>query len=356
MCCKDKKKINRKSLINSAFILSMLVVMLFILFRNHSMDEIQDLLFSLKAKWLLAALGCVFLSYLAEMMCFYVITKKIHGKASVRTSFNVTMAGVYFNSVTPFACGGEPFQAGYLMKDGIPMGSCANIIMIKSAIFQASVFLFSVLSCVFNADALNRLVKRFNLFFIAGISVNLLIVLFLALILINKNTAGKVVDYVFKLLGKCRIIKNPEKYRKKKEEGIECFTRASSVFFHDAGAIVKTFMFQLLNLFLGYIIPYFLLVSLEGKYDSFFDMVTSQAILRQITAYIPSPGAAGAAEGISYFFFRNFFTKFPVVSVILIWRLITYYFNVVFSGIYLMVIRDREPEPKIGQLRPGKAA
>jgi len=356
MHCKDIKKIDRRSLISAVFILSMLVIMLFILLKNHNMEEIQELLLSLKPKWLLISIGCILLSYLCEMMCFYVITKKIYGRSSFHTSFRVTMAGAYFNSVTPFACGGEPFQVSYLMKDGVPMGSCANIIMVKSAIFQASIFLFSILSFAFNADALNRLVKRFDLFFVAGISINLLVVLFLALILINKNAARNVVDFVYKMLGKCRIIKNPDKYRKKKEEWIECFTRASSVFFHDAKVIAAAFMFQLLNLFMGYVIPYFLLISLEGRHDSFFDIVTSQAVLRQITAYIPSPGGAGATEGISYFFFRNFFVKTPVVSVILIWRLITYYFNIVFSGVYLAVIRGREQKPEIGQVSPGKAA
>lgn len=351
-----ERRIRRRSSVSLAFILSMLVIMLLILFRHHSMDEIQELLMSLKAKWLLAAVGCVLLSYLCEMACFYVITRKIHGKASWRTSFRVTMAGVYFNSVTPFACGGEPFQVSYLMDDGIPMGSCANIIMVKSTIFQASVFLFSVFSYVFNADALYRLVERFDLFFIAGISVNIIVILFYGLFLVNKTAAKKTVNLVFKLLGKCHIIKEPEKYGKKKEEEIEHFARASRMIFNDAGAITVAFVFQFVNLLLGYVVPYFLLVSLEGKYDAFFDMVTSQAILRQITAYIPSPGGAGGIEGISYFFFMNFFTKTPVVSVILIWRLLTYYFNIVFSGVYLMVIRERNFKSEIKQIRSGKAA
>lgn len=351
----NSKHINWKSLISTVLVLSILIAMLIILFKNHSISEIRALFLSLKARWLLAAVGCVFLSYLSEMMCFYEITKKIYGKASVRTALRVTMAGVYFNSVTPFACGGEPFQVSYLMKDGIPMGSCANIVMVKSTIFQVAVFFSSITAFAFNARSLNRLVGKFTLFFVIGVSINIIVILFFVLFLVNKNAAKKAVNLVFKLLGRCHIIKKPEKFTKKKEEEIECFNNASRIIFNDSGVIIKAFFYQLLSLFFIYVIPWFLLVSLEGEYGSFADIITSQAILRQITAYIPSPGAAGGAEGISYFFFKNFFTKSPVVSVILIWRILTYYLNVVFGGLYLMFIKDKEiKQTKL--IEPGKAA
>ena len=350
------KHINRKSLVSGAFILFILTVMILILFKSYSISEIQALFLKLKTGWLLAAIGCILFSYLSEMMCFYEITKKIHGKASLRTSFRVTMAGVYFNSVTPFACGGEPFQVNCLMKYGVPMGSCANIIMVKSTVYQASVFLTSIAALIFNAASLNRLVDKFGLFFITGAAINFTVILFFVLFLVNKNAARKAVNFVFKLLAKCRIIKNPEKYSKKKEEGLECFNRASRMIFTDARVIAKVIFYQLLNLSFIYVVPYFLLISLEGKYGYFWDIITSQAVLRQITSYIPSPGASGGTEGISYFFFRNFFTRTPVVSVILIWRILTYYFNIVFSVLYLAFIEARKAKRKTGYLESRKAA
>lgn len=356
MSRKDMKHIDWKSLINAVFILSILTVMLLILFKNHSVTEIRALLLSLKPRLLLSAVACVFLSYLSEMMCFYEITRKICGKASIRTAFRVTMTGIYFNSVTPFACGGEPFQVNFLMKDGIPMGSCANIIMVKSTIYQAAVFLAGILSFALNAASLNRLVGKFTLFFTIGVWINITVIFFFVLFLANKNAAQNAANFVFKLLGKCHIIKKPEKYSRKKEEEVECFINASRIIFNDAGVIIKTFFYQLLSLFFIYIIPYFLLVSLEGKYGSFVDIITSQAILRQITGYIPSPGASGGTEGIGYFFFKNFFTNSPVVSVILIWRILTYYFNVIFAGVYLAFIKDKNSKLTTRYIQPGKAA
>ncbi len=338
---KKRESSNWKSIVSALFILLVLAFTIVFLFTNHSLTEIRSLLLSLKARWLLSALGCVFLSYLAEMMCFYELVKKMCNNASILTTFRVTMAGTYFNAITPFAGGGQPFQVSYLMGDGIPMGSCVNIIMIKSIIFQIAVFMTSILSFAFNSRSLNRLVGRFGLFFAIGVCINVLIIFFFGLFLINKKAAKNLVDWVFKLLRKCRIIIRPEKYTKLIENELECFSNGTEIILHDFRLLAKATFYQIINIFFINLIPWFLLISLEGTKGSFFDIITSQAVLKQITAYVPSPGAAGGAEGISYFFFQNFFVNSPIVSVILIWRILTYYLNVVFGGLSLVLVKQR---------------
>lgn len=102
----ETKKINWKSIISAIFIVSILAITLIILFKNHSVNEIWTLFLTLKKRWIVVAIACVFLSYISEMMCFHELTKKMYGEASVGTSLRVTMAGTYFKAITPFAGGG----------------------------------------------------------------------------------------------------------------------------------------------------------------------------------------------------------------------------------------------------------
>jgi len=345
------RPINWKSLSSTIFIILMLAIMLYLLFRTHSVEELRGLYFRMNSKWLLAALACIFLSYIAEMLCFNVLIRTVNGKTSFRIAYRVTMVGQYFNAITPFAGGGQPLQIFHLMQDGIPMGRCANITMVKSLIFQVSVFLASVLSFVFNSFSLNSMIGQFNMFFIIGVTINLIVITFFGLFILNKTAAENVVNWGFRLLGKLRIIKNPDKFSKQKETELEGYLNGSELILRNTGAIVKATFFQLLNLFFIYVIPWFMLGSLEGFRKTFFDIVTSQAVLRQITAYVPSPGSAGGAEGISYFFFRNFFLTSPIVSVILIWRILTYYLNILFSGLSILFMRSKDV--KQGKKNPG---
>lgn len=339
----EKKESKKwKSLVSGFFILLILAVMLLLLFKSHSPEELRGLFMRMNATWLIAALGCVLLSYFAEMMSYYELTKKVNGKTSLRTAFRVTMAGQYFNSITPFAAGGQPFQVYYLMKDGIPMGRCANIIMVKSVLFELCVFSISVVSFIFGAGALNRIIGKFTIFFIVGVTINLAVIAFFGLFLLNKNAARKVVDWGFNFLGKLRIVKDPSRYTKRKEEELAGFCDGSELILHDRGVILKASFYQILNLVLQYAIPWFMLVSMEGTTKFFFEIIASQAVLREVTAYVPSPGAAGGAEGIGYFFFRNFFVSSPIVSVILIWRIFTYYLNLIVGGVSLVFIKSND--------------
>ncbi len=353
---KTKRKNHLKSHISGFFILFILAAMLFLLFKKHGMDEIRRLLIRMNPTWLIAALSCVFLSYLTDMLSYYTITKKVHRKTSLVTAFRVTMAGQYFNSITPFAAGGQPFQVYYLMKDGIQMGRCANIIMVKSLLFEVVVFITSVVSFAINSGPLNHIIGKFTLFFILGATINLAVILFFGLFLLNRKAARNVVDWGFRLLGRLRIIKDPEKYGKKKETELEGFLDGSELILSDWRVVAKASFYQLLNLFFIFVVPWFMLVSLEGFHGSFVNMATSQAVLKEITSYIPSPGAAGGAEGISYFFFRNFFRKSPIVSVILLWRIFTYYMNVIVGGISLVFIKNKESRCRKNRFHADKAA
>lgn len=352
----NKKQTNWKSQLSAFFILLILAVMLLLLFKAHGLEEIRSLILRMNATWLIGALGCVLLSYFAEMMSYYEITKKVDGKTSLRTAFRVTMAGQYFNSITPFAAGGQPFQVYYLMKDGIPMGRCANIIMVKSVLFELCVFAVSVVSFIFSAGTLNRIIGKFTMFFLIGVTINLAVIAFFGLFLLNKNAARKVVDWGFSLLGKLRIVKDPEKYSKRKEDELEGFCGGSELILGDRKVIIKASFYQILNLLLQYAVPWFMLVSMEGTRKFFFEMIASQAVLKEITAYVPSPGAAGGAEGIGYFFFRNFFVASPIVSVILIWRIFTYYLNLVVGGISLVFIKSKDKRNDSSIISSGKAA
>ena len=59
------------------------------------------------------------------------------------------------------------------------------------------------------------------------------------------------------------------------------------------------------------------------------DMITAQAFVTMVSSFMPLPGGSGAAEGSFYVFFKLFFTENIIKSAILIWRIITYFMNVI---------------------------
>ena len=62
-------------------------------------------------------------------------------------------------------------------------------------------------------------------------------------------------------------------------------------------------------------------------------MVAAQVFVTMVSAFVPLPGASGGAEGSFYIFFGMFF-KSAIIPAILLWRIITYYANILVGGIY----------------------
>ena len=60
-----------------------------------------------------------------------------------------------------------------------------------------------------------------------------------------------------------------------------------------------------------------------------FDMITGQAFVTMVSSFMPLPGGSGAAEGSFYVFFEMFFTPNTIKSAILVWRIITYFMNII---------------------------
>jgi len=64
-------------------------------------------------------------------------------------------------------------------------------------------------------------------------------------------------------------------------------------------------------------------------------------LVTMITLLVPSPGSTGGAEGLSYVFFKMFFKPGVIIAVILVWRVITYYSNVIFGGLVSVFAREK---------------
>jgi uncharacterized membrane protein YbhN (UPF0104 family) len=57
---------------------------------------------------------------------------------------------------------------------------------------------------------------------------------------------------------------------------------------------------------------------------------------------VPSPGASGGTEGISYLFFKNIFATAPIAAVILLWRGFSFYINIIGGGLFYALMPDHK--------------
>ena len=112
------------------------------------------------------------------------------------------------------------------------------------------------------------------------------------------------------------------------------------------GAIVLT-LFQIT---IASLISYFVYRSFGLRGESVFIMVAADTFVTMVASFVPLPGSSGGAEGGFYLFFREFF-GISIIPAITLWRISTYYVNILFGSIVVYFGRKKyriakDPRPE----------
>jgi len=331
----------KKNVINLIIILITAIALFVLVYTSTGTDNISALLRNLDMKLLYIAIACMVMYWLVDAIILHIVCRTHVEDFRFINSLRFSMLGQFFNAITPFSSGGQPFQGYCMIKNGMKPGHAVSILAIKSMMFQFCLFVYSVLVFIFRAGYFIRTIPQFLLFFLIGLSINFILLIFYIVFLLNKTAAEKVVIWIFTLLNKIRIIKRPERYIGRIEAELESFKEGVDAYKGRKGGILKVFLLQMIQLTFFFSIPFFIFKAVDAGQNEFINIFCSQAILTMITLIVPSPGASGGAEGMSYLFLKHFFSNFGIAPAILIHRTITFYFNIIFGGIVSMISPEK---------------
>lgn len=331
-----KVKVMKKIIYKLLVILSSAIILLALLFFTKGLDQLINLLKNINYYWIGAAFGGMLLYWVADALTLQLITRSLFEEQRFLDSFKVTMVGQFFNSITPFATGGQPAQAYVMVKDGVKPGHSITILVVKSIFFQTTLVLYTLAATITKITFFNSSIPHFMFLYLLGLGVNLIVISTYILSFYSREAAEKIVRFIFKILRKLKFLKNIDKTKSKIEAEIVSFDEGVEVLKKNKKVLIKAFILQISQLTFYFIIPYFIYIGLHtGRINgiSLWTMIATQSIVTMITFLIPSPGSTGGAEGTGYLFFSLFFKHRVVIPVILIWRIITYYLPVVFGGL-----------------------
>lgn len=322
--------------INLIIGLSSGLLLLVFIFLTKGWNELISQIMNLRIEWIIAAFLCMFLYWALESKTLQTITSCITGRDSFKKSFKVTMIGQFFNSITPFASGGQPAQLYSLTKEGIGPGKAGSILMMKFIIYQVVLTIYSLILIIWKAPFFQ--VRLNNLFYLStiGFTVNASVIAFLLVFSKYKNITVFLFKKISALLVKFKIIKDPIKTQKLIEDQLEKFHHNINMIKENKNTLFKAIVYTILQLTLFFAIPYFIYYSFGMEGVSIVNMIAANSFVMMLTSFIPLPGAAGGAEGGFYMFFKLFFREDNILTGILLWRIVTFYSCIIFGSYFLM--------------------
>ncbi|MDR1060747.1 MAG: flippase-like domain-containing protein [Clostridiales bacterium] len=300
-----------------------------------SADGLSGLLRALAGidgRWFAAALLAAALYWLLEAAVLQTLTLRASGAYRFANSARTGVVGLFYNAVTPFATGGQPMQLYAMSKSGLDVGVAGSILLTKSIIYQTCLTAMAVASVALGSGFFAARVPYFFALVAAGLALNLLAVAAMHALSASGRLSGAVSRFAVSILGKTRLVRRPEKTLAAIQGQLGLFHECSDRFGKSLPATLLAYALTIAQFLAYFSVPFCIYRSFGLSGAPILLMLCAQSIIMMITAFIPSPGASGAAEGSFYVFFSLFFSAASLMPAMLVWRFLTYYLNIIAGG------------------------
>lgn len=341
------KKIKRKPLLVVLFILLNVAVIAITAFSEFGNSQNAAKLEDVKINgWFLVPAVICFLAAITAEIHKYVVMMREMGKSKYdakrarKVARRTVLLGKYYDSITPAAIGGQPFQIYYMRKNsGLGPGVSTSIPIFGMMAGQLGFITIAVLCFLFGSASINNAVligtACFGLIFYAFWPVTVMIATFLP-----KATA-ELIGIVVKFLAKIHIVKNQKATIAKVEFEVNEYAKCVRRILKTRGLFLKTLLLSVAFNTLIAMIPFFVLTAFGGDVDFLPCFVTTVAVTSAVY-FVPTPGNAGAAEGTFFVVFSALSTGY-VFWAMLVWRFFSYYIYLLLGPIiyYVMHLEKR---------------
>ncbi len=346
-----KKKIIK----NIILVLAILIILIILV---CSLGDIKSIVSVLANQtnylYILVCIGIVILYCILFQASLTIIVKHKYKDISIKDSMFISGSEFFFNGITPFSSGGQPFQAYALKAKKMKLSDSTSALLLNFLVYQIVMNLFSVVCLIAYFSRLKEQVDNFIWLLIVGFSINMIMMLFIIAIGTTK-IAGRIMVKLLTLLSKIKFLK---KLLSNKIESFQTYVEEMQSAFKEMGksksVIFGSFILKALGLVCYYAIPFFIFyaIGVDLSFKNLFYVIAMTSFALTISIWVPTPGSSGGAELAFTTLFQGLLVGYVdasnlAVSGMLLWRLLTYYFLMAYGFImYILFERGNKNEDR----------
>lgn len=326
---------NKNSKLWKSLILLVITLALVIYVLKDSWASSLEILKSSNLFWILCACLTYFLYFLLEDLCLYKLTREYKSDFKRKESLEISTMTKFFNGITPFSSGGQPFQIYELKFNGVKVAHGTAIIIENLIIFQISLALWTVVATIINAFLhIINLNSFLGILLISGIVVNTILLFLVIFISSNKKASKKISRIIIKFLAKLKIVKNKEEMIETWNKNCDEYSTCAHRLIEKKKLSLTLIFYEFTALFFYYLIPFFTFKALNVPIGmDFFDLIIIMIHVFIISTFVPIPGGSGGIEYAFITLFTAYFSKSYVLSSLVIWRFVYYYLPIIIGYI-----------------------
>lgn len=351
------KKNRKLYIINIIFILAVLIGVFVYLFSVDGKENVDNILRNADYRWVVVGIFCLIGYWIIEALSIHIPLKRLYPDQKFWDTYKVTMVGQLFNNLTPFASGGQFMEVYSLYKQGRRPSDTLSVLMMKFVLMQTGLIIFTVSVVLSQMQTFIDIFKDYIPLGVIGITLNVLLVIFLFLAGFKKSIIVKICKPFIKLggkihFGKHRLVKDVDKSIENFEKSVENFNKQFKEMNKQKDTVAQMLILGVLQSFLYYSITYMIYRAFGNSGAAFFQVITIQAFLMLLMTITPTPGAGLGAEGGFGLFFERIFENGTLALSMLFWRLYVFYLPIIVGTIFFIPTKRRiRKEEKIKKQR-----
>ena len=316
------------------------VLILITILSMNDLDEIGKALVGVDIKNLFIAIGLtlIYLALYPLSMCFLVKSEKVDIKFF--DAYSIGMTEHFFNGITPFSTGGQPFQMYAFSQKKVKLATSTSILMMNYIIFMIITNSYAIGSLFYYDKFVGNNVTM-QIIAIIGFTMNFLVLFFLIALMTSKKLKNAII-WILTKLSHIKFLHNflenkihhVEEYIDQTQSAFKSLWKHKLLFF--VCLITKA-----ITMGIYYAITFFIIRALhvDINFDHLFLVIFGSAFAITMVVFLPTPGSSGGIE----FAFAAIISALSTNASgalsnagMLIWRLMTYYLTMLISlGFYI---------------------
>lgn len=308
-----------------------LTLILLVFFLHKDFINILGALWHASLPWLLTGIVSMLIFWGLEARIYHSILKKYTSDISFGQMFKLILATQFFNGITPFSTGGQPFQIYILnAQSKIGLGKITSASVQNFIVYQLALVIYCLVALISHLFHPILLFGRYSTaILVCGFILNILVIALLFFVSTSQRFLRFVSTAGLNFMARLHLIKNKDKSLQKLLTFTKTFSENMNLLKKEPRLLLETLLLNTLRLTVFYMVAYFVCRALGFQNITMLEAILASSYTMLITSVVPLPGASAGAEFGFLVFFSSFIAGPLATAIMLLWRFITYYIGLI---------------------------
>lgn len=324
----------KKWILNILILLITTGLTLYFVFRGRDLGDIARLMSKASPLPCILAVITVTVFILCESVIIKLLTRAAGHTAKILHCFLYSFVGFFFSGITPSASGGQPMQAYFMKKDGIPVSVSAPVLAIVTVLYKGVLILTSLFVLIVRPAALMKYLEPAMFWIVLGMALNIVFVAALMMCIFTPGIIRHMIYSAIRIYKRIRKGKDVQHLFLKADSWIQGYRSVTECFRKSRGTVTAAFIITVFQRYALFSVTWLCCIAFGINAGGAVTVTLLQAMIASAVDMLPLPGGTGISESVFSTVFTPLLGDRLTLPVMVMSRGISYYWQILLSTVF----------------------